>query len=53
MSIVVITIWKKGSSRMGSADYHIEVDQGETNQIAALIDSINGIADALKIKGGK
>jgi hypothetical protein len=47
MSIVVINIWKKGSSRAGSADYHIEVDQGETYQVSALIDAIKGIGKAI------
>jgi formylmethanofuran dehydrogenase subunit B len=48
MSIVVINIWKKGSSRAGAADYHIEVDQGETYEVSALIDAIKGIAKAIK-----
>lgn len=53
MSILVISIWKKGSSRAGSADYHIEVDQGEINQIAALTDAIKGIAKAIERRSGK
>ena len=48
MSELVINIWKKGSSRASSADYHIEVDQGETYQISALIQAISNIANAIK-----
>ena len=49
MSIVVINIWKKGTNRYTSeADYHIEVDQGETYQVSALIQAISEIANAIK-----
>lgn len=48
MSIVVISIWKKGSSHAGAADYHIEVDEGGTYQVATLIDAIGKIATAIK-----
>lgn len=48
-SILVISIWKKGTNRYTSeADYHIEIDQGETYQISALIGAISEIANAIK-----
>jgi len=48
MSELVINIWKKGSSRAGAADYHIEVDEGETYQVSTLIGAIGDIAKAIK-----
>ena len=48
-SILVINMWKKGTNRYTSeADYHIEIDQGETYQVSALIDAIGKIAKAIE-----
>ena len=49
MSVLVINIWKKGTNRYTSeADYHIEIDQGETYEVSALIHAIGDIAKAIE-----
>ena len=49
MSMLKVNIWKKGTDKHTSMpDYQIEIDQGETYPISAMVNAINAIAQAME-----